>query len=142
MTAHHKRMIKDYFAAGNVGKTDAQLALLDRDRFALQCHAAAPLGYTKNYAELEAMFGQMGSKMRSFVVDIDQMTAEEDRVAVKAHSTGVTADGKPYCNEYHFLFWFADDRIVKIEEYLCSMTMAKVLNPEIWQAVDQPYNPA
>ena len=136
MTARHKRIIEDYFAAGNAGNKDAQLALLDRDRFALQCHAAPPLGYTKNYAELAIMFGQLDTKMRSFVVDIDQMTAEDDRVAVKARSTAVTADSKLYCNEYHFLFWFSEGKIVRIDEYLCSMTMARVLNPDIWQAVD------
>jgi ketosteroid isomerase-like protein len=134
MTQANKQIVRDYIEAGNRGEWQSQLEMFDKPRFRLQCHAAAPLGYVMDYRELAKMFANIGDTMESFHITIDQMTAEDGRVAVQAHSDARSRDGNDYRNEYHFLFTIADGRITKIDEYLCSLTMAKVLDPMIWES--------
>jgi ketosteroid isomerase-like protein len=50
-------------------------------------------------------------------MEIDHITAEDDRVAVAAHSNGQLKDGRTYSNTYNFLFFFRDGKIVKTREY-------------------------
>jgi ketosteroid isomerase-like protein len=61
---------------------------------------------------------------------IHSMTAEADRVAVEAESSGVHASGKPYNNHYHFLFTVRDGKITGVKEYLDTMhTQAVICTP-------------
>ncbi len=50
--------------------------------------------------------------------EISSMVAEGNKVAVEADSNATLANGKPYNNQYHFLFHFNDDgKIVEFKEY-------------------------
>ena len=59
-------------------------------------------------------------------ITVDVMTAEEDRVAIVAHSEAVHASGKPYRNRYHFLLYIRDGLIVESHEYLDSLLLTDV----------------
>lgn len=59
-------------------------------------------------------------------IDIDEITAEANRVSVVAHSDAVHASGKPYRNRYHFLLYFADGKISASHEYLDSLLLTDV----------------
>ena len=58
---------------------------------------------------------------------IHGMTAEADRVAVEASSSGIHATGKPYANLYHFLFEFKDGRVLKLKEYMDTEPVTDIL---------------
>ena len=51
-------------------------------------------------------------------VTFGAVTAEDDRVAVEAETRGVLPDGRVYTNEYHYLFWFRDGKVLRVKEYL------------------------
>lgn len=59
---------------------------------------------------------------------ITGMTAEDDRVAVEAHSEGRHVSGKMYRNEYHFLFRFREDgKLLEMKEYMDTERVTDVL---------------
>jgi len=55
------------------------------------------------------------------------MTAEGDRVAVEAESSGQHASGKLYTNQYHFLFEFRDGKVVRLKEYMDTERVTDIL---------------
>jgi len=55
------------------------------------------------------------------------MTAEGDRVAIEAASTGTTASGREYSQTYHFLMRVRDGKIVEWKEYMDTEHARKVL---------------
>lgn len=55
------------------------------------------------------------------------LTAEGDRVAVEAESSGETATGRTYNNQYHFLFEVRDGKIQAAREYLDTLYAKEVL---------------
>lgn len=57
---------------------------------------------------------------------VDDVTGEENRVSVRAHSDAVHASGKPYNNRYHFLLYFEDGKISASHEYLDSLLLTDV----------------
>jgi hypothetical protein len=66
---------------------------------------------------------------------ITGMIAEGDKVAVEATSSGAHSSGSTYSNEYHFLFTFADGKILSLKEYLDTERVTDILcggqRPEI-----------
>lgn len=66
---------------------------------------------------------------------IHNLTAEQDRVAVEATGQGLHVSGKPYKNDYHFLFVWRDGKIVKLKEYMDTELVTDVIcggqRPEI-----------
>lgn len=59
--------------------------------------------------------------------EIVNMTAEENRVAVEATSSGMHISGKLYENEYHFLFTFKDGKLLELKEYMDTERVTDVL---------------
>lgn len=59
-------------------------------------------------------------------VQVLQLTAEADRVAVEVAASGVANGGK-YDNRYHFLFELADGRINAIREYTDTAHVRRVV---------------
>ena len=57
---------------------------------------------------------------------VDTVTAEDDRVAIQAHSDAIHVSGKPYNNRYHFLLFFEDGKIRESHEYLDSLLLTDV----------------
>jgi len=62
-------------------------------------------------------------------LSVNTVLAEGDRVVVEAEGHGVTAEGKPYENQYCFVVTLRDGRIVQFNEYLCSALAEEVLWP-------------
>lgn len=57
---------------------------------------------------------------------VDDVTAEENRVAIRAHSDAKHVSGKMYQNRYHFLLYFKDGKISSSHEYLDSLHLTDV----------------
>lgn len=70
---------------------------------------------------LPQMFPETGLK-----IIIGDITAEDNRVSIRAHSDAVHASGKKYQNRYHFLLYFQDGKISSSHEYLDSLHLTDV----------------
>lgn len=62
-------------------------------------------------------------------IDIQTLTAEDDRVVVQSRSEGTLVDGTVYRNDYVFVLTFAGGRIAKAQEYFNTATVREVLAP-------------
>lgn len=60
---------------------------------------------------------------------IGNVTAEGNRVVVEAEGNAITAEGKPYCNQYCFVFTVTDGKISHANEYFCTKLADEVLWP-------------
>lgn len=55
------------------------------------------------------------------------MIAEGDKVAVEATSEGKHISGQVYRNDYHFLFEFRGDKLLRLKEYMDTERVTDVL---------------
>ena len=62
-------------------------------------------------------------------LQVQTVLADGDRVVIEAEGNAVTADGNPYCNQYCFVMTLRDEKIVQINEYLCSALAERQLWP-------------
>ena len=58
---------------------------------------------------------------------IKNITAEDNRVAVEAESSGEHISGKHYNNQYHFLFELRDEKIYRLKEYMDTELVTDIL---------------
>jgi ketosteroid isomerase-like protein len=62
---------------------------------------------------------------------IQTVTAEGERVAVEFEGNAITANGKPYCNQYCMVFTMQGDKIKQVNEYFCTILADEVLWPQV-----------
>jgi hypothetical protein len=81
--------------------------------------------------QLDAVMARVVALFSSaFVIEVDGVTAEGDRVALEAHSEAALHAGGSYRNHYHILFEFADDgRIRRMNEHMDSRHVLEVIHP-------------
>jgi ketosteroid isomerase-like protein len=81
--------------------------------------------------QLNAVMGRVVALFSSaFVIDVDGVIAEGDRVALEAHSVAELRAGGSYRNHYHILFEFAPDgRIRRMNEHMDSRHVIEVIHP-------------
>jgi hypothetical protein len=75
-------------------------------------------------AGMPAVLSLFPSGLRFSIV---AMTAEADRVAIEATSTGTTAKDRQYEQQYHFLMRVRDGKIVEWKEYMDTEHARQVL---------------
>ena len=122
MSTENKQVIKTYFDAINRGDEPAILDLLSDD-FQCECMAVKPERF--HFVWDRDAFAAAPRLMSRFMekpiqIWIDSMIAEDDSVAVEAHSHGELKNGKLYQNAYHFLFKLRDGKLYSAREYSCS----------------------
>lgn len=126
-TQMHVSRAKAFLDAMSRGDVNAVKALAS-DGFDYWVAGRTSLSGSRTMAELAAAMPDFalafpdGLEMR-----VTGITAEDRRVAVEAVSQGITAGGKTYQNEYHFLFAFDEDgKISKVREYMDTAHVADV----------------
>ena len=126
--AANKKVARAYLELIGKGDADA-VANLFADDGAIILQSETPLPpETKGRENIRALIGQLTPLFpeTGLKIIVDEMTAEEDRVAIMAHGDAIHASGKPYRNKYHFLLTFRNGKIVKSYEYMDSLLMTKV----------------
>lgn len=76
---------------------------------------------------LQRAAGVLGSFPDGLTFNISAMTAEGERVAVEAQSTGVHVSGQLYSNLYHFLFRIKDGQVLELKEYMDTELVTDIL---------------
>lgn len=84
---------------------------------------------TKNKSEVSEAFATLFNNFSTGLkLNIEGITAENDRVAVEIRSHGITREGKVYENDYHMLFNVSDGKIQSVKEYTDPMHIAETFS--------------
>jgi len=71
-----------------------------------------------------------------FSPKIIRIVAEGDIVMLEWEGNAVLSDGTPYCNQYVFIFTFADGKIRQLDEYFCTALADRTILPLLAQMGD------
>ena len=118
MIESNKLIAKRFMQAMGSGDTVTIDSLITDDMIAI-CTGTSVVSGTRKRDEVvaaAAIFKQITKAGVDF--EILTATAEDDRVALEMEGHGEMHDGKPYKNQYHFLFFLRDGKICKMKEYL------------------------
>jgi ketosteroid isomerase-like protein len=119
-----RRFVEEVLSQGDV---DAARELY-ADDFEVWTAGTLPFSGSSNKAQaLEGMSAVLGLFPTGLSFSVDAMTAEGGRVAIEAHSDGVTAAGPRYQQTYHFLMEVRDGRITRFKEFMDTELARRVL---------------
>lgn len=123
----NKKNVEDFFSYMNNGDVDGIVnAYHDEGYVWTKGHTLISGKFTKAQIETAA-----GAVFETFPDGLSfailNMTAEDNRVAVEATSSGMHISGKMYENEYHFLFTFKDGLLLELKEYMDTERVTAIL---------------
>jgi ketosteroid isomerase-like protein len=119
-----RRFVEEVLSQGDV---DAARELYAED-FEVWTAGTLPFSGSSNKAQaLEGMSAVLGLFPKGLTFSVDAMTAEGGRVAIEAHSDGITAAGPRYQQTYHFLMEVRDGRITRFKEFMDTELARRVL---------------
>ena len=126
--ATNKKVAREYLERIAAGDTEGVVDLFTDDgAIIVESHTLLPPETRGKEAirglvsMLPQLFPETGLKIL-----IDDVTAEDDRVSIRAHSDAKHVSGKEYRNRYHFLLYFSGGKIVSSHEYLDSLYLTDV----------------
>jgi ketosteroid isomerase-like protein len=99
--------------------------------------------YTKGFGQVsgwrnrETMLATAGAFRdvvpTGFRPKIERVVAEGDTVVLEFEGNAVLSNGEPYCNQYVFIFTFADGKIRQLNEYFCTVLADRTIMPLLAQ---------
>lgn len=118
----NKAVVRRWFDAVNRGDEAAILATTAEDfNFMTMACQPAWLLYNWNREQFSKVPSTMSTVLKSPIqLEIVDMTAEGDRVAVEAETDSEMLDGRRYNNAYHFVFKLRAGKFIEVREYSCS----------------------
>jgi uncharacterized protein len=126
--ARNKQLARDYIDLIGKGEVEAVVELFNDDgAIIVESKTLLPPEVRGKEAirglmlMLPQIFPETGLK-----IIIDDVTGEENRVSIRAHSEAKHVSGKMYQNRYHFLLYFKDGKISSSHEYLDSLHLTDV----------------
>jgi len=67
---------------------------------------------------------------------IEKVVAEGNNVVLEFEGNAVLSNGKPYCNQYVFIFTFENGKIRQLNEYFCTVLADSTVLPLLAQKGD------
>lgn len=126
--ANNKKLAREYIERIGRGEVDSVVdmftddgAIIVESKTLLPPEVRGKDALRQLLGALPQMFPETGLK-----IIIDDVTGEENRVSIRAHSDAVHASGKKYENRYHFLLYFENGKISSSHEYLDSLHLTDV----------------
>ena len=119
-----RRFVEEVLSTGDV---EAARTLYAED-FEVWTAGTLPFSGSSNKSQaLEGMSAVLGLFPKGLTFTVDAMTAEGGRVAIEAHSDGITAAGPRYQQTYHFLMELRDGQITRFKEFMDTELARRVL---------------
>lgn len=118
----NKAVVRSWFDAVNRGDEAAILEMTTED-FNFMTMARAPewLLYHWNREQFSKVPSTMSTVLTGPIqLQVNDMTAEGNRVAVEAETDSEMLNGRRYNNAYHFVFKLRDGKFTEVREYSCS----------------------
>ncbi|UCM90430.1 nuclear transport factor 2 family protein [Streptomyces marincola] len=113
-----RRLVQGFSVDGDIDET---FALLHEDAvWTVMAHPASfgASGDMSKAQFVEHMKGFRAVTPNGLRMTVTGVTAEGDRVAVEAESSGTLGNGKTFGQVYHFLFEIRDGKVMVAREYL------------------------
>jgi ketosteroid isomerase-like protein len=123
----NKQIVTEFFNAMNAGDIKAIVNSYD-EHGVLQTMGRTAISGRYNKTQIEAACAGIYEAFPNGIsFTIDNIIAENDKVAVEAHSVGMHSSGKLYSNEYHFLFTIVKGKILELKEYMDTERVTDIL---------------
>ena len=123
----NKDIARRFFDALSRADSGAIAAMYAEDAV-LWTAGSLPFSGTSSKAQaIQGMDAIMSVFPEGLKFTIKEMTAEGERVAIEAESSGRHVTGKLYNNQYHFLMRVRDGKVVEFKEYMDTMHAHEVL---------------
>ena len=129
MSEANKKVALDFLNAMSEGDADGIDRCLTRDA----------ITYTKGFGQVsgwrnrETMLATTAAFKEivptGFRPKFERVVAEGDTVVVEFEGNAVLSNGKPYCNQYVFLFTFENGKIRQVNEYFCTVLADAAILP-------------
>lgn len=133
MSDANKQVALDFLKAMSDADTEGQA----------RCLAPDAVTYTKGFAKVsgwrnrETMLATTAAFKQivptGFRPKIEKVVAEGDTVVIEWEGNAELSNGKPYCNQYVFVFTFADGKIRQLNEYFCTVLADETILPLLEQ---------
>ena len=129
MSEANKQVALDFLAAMDSGDADAMARCIPDDAVT---HTKG-FGQVSGWRNRETMLATTGA-FRSVVPTgfrpkINKVVAEGDTVVLEFEGNAELSNGKPYCNQYVFVFTFQDGKIRQLNEYFCTVLADSTIMP-------------
>jgi len=125
----NKAVVRTYFEVSNDWQFDKALNLLSDDFLLMGMGKVPAVAQRWNKEAISKVWASFANTFKFYVITIQEMTAEDDRVSVQAEADAELTDGRKYTNNYHFLFRLEGGKIRRIYEYRCSHVVISFLHP-------------
>lgn len=115
-----KKIVREWVRCWNAGDTDALAALYHDRRFSWRISGQSPVSRVYTKAEIIAVIRSTFDRpmLQPHHIEVMNVTAEGNRVALEFVGRAVFADGTPFLNHYHALFFIEDGLITQGRAYL------------------------
>ena len=128
-SAENKQLMQQIFAAMAEGNSKPFVEAM-ADDFAWTVMGGTQ--WSKTYAGKKAVLGELFAVLSSRIdgrirTIPDRFLADGDHVVVQAHGNNMTKSGKPYNNQYCFVFRLEDGKLKELTEYMDTELVTKTL---------------
>lgn len=129
MSEANKAVARKFWQAMGCGDVDTIKTLMTEDVAFVFAGTSKLAGSRDFKAILDITAGWPQLTKAGIDIRILTMTAEEDRVACEAEGYAVLNNGKNYNNLYHWLMFFRDGKVRRVNEYCDSKLVDDVVAP-------------
>lgn len=125
----NKQVALDFIHAMSAGDAEGQARCLTDDAVT---HTKG-FGQVSGSRDRETMLATVGAFKEivptGFRPRFHKVVAEGDTVVVEWEGDARLSNGEPYCNQYVFIFSFADGKIRQLDEYFCTVLADRAILP-------------
>lgn len=133
MSEANKQIALKFLTAMSEADAKAQDAYLAPDAFTVTKGFAGVSGRRDRATMLATVEAFREIVPTGFRPIIHRVVAEGDTVVVEWEGNAVLSNGQPYCNQYVFIFTFANGKISQLNEYFCTVLADKTILPLLAQ---------
>jgi ketosteroid isomerase-like protein len=133
MIETNKRIALEFLTAMSEGDADAMTNCLADDAVTITKGFGKVSGRRDRKTMLATTAAFKELVPTGFRPKVEKLVAEGDTVVLEFEGNAVLSNGKPYCNQYVFVFTFAEGKIRQLNEYFCTVLADELILPLLAQ---------
>jgi ketosteroid isomerase-like protein len=133
MSEANKQTALRFLNAMSEGDAEAQDECLAPDAFTITKGFAGVSGQRDRETMLATVEAFREIVPTGFRPKVRRVIAEGDTVVIEWEGNAELSDGKPYCNQYVFIFTFENGKIKQLNEYFCTALADRTILPLLAQ---------